>query len=131
MHSPFYYSQNNSTLDPTQSQMNAVHTIIFFFSVAPQHKSGLDFHMAKVSRSHTVTHTHTHTHINPKRFLCTNDQLDTQAATHTTHNKHNRRTSMPSTGFDPTVSGIKRQNTRALDRTTHLNRPVILYSISN
>jgi hypothetical protein len=129
MHSPCYHSQNNSTLDPIQSQMNAVHTIIFFFSVASQPKSGLGLHMAEVSRSHTVTHTHTHTH--SIRFLCTSVQSVSKAATHTTHNKHNRRTSMHSTGFDPAVAAVKWQNTRALDRTTYLNRTAILYNISN
>ena len=58
----FYHSQNKSTLDPIQSQMNAVHIITFFFSVAPQSKSGLGLHMAEVSRSYTVRYTHTHTH---------------------------------------------------------------------
>ena len=56
----FYHSQNNSTLDPIQSQMKAVHVIIFFFSVVPQSKSGLGLHMAEVSRSHTVRNIHTH-----------------------------------------------------------------------
>jgi len=112
MHSPFYHSQNNSTLDPIQSQMNAIHTIIFFFSVAPQPKSGLVLHMAEVSRSHTVRHTHTH----PIR-ICTNVQAVLEAASYTTHNKHNRRTSMLSTRFEPATPALKRLNTYDLDRT--------------
>ena len=34
----------------------------------------------------------------------------------TTHNTHNRQTSMPPVGFEPTISGGKRPQTYALDR---------------
>ena len=44
---------------------------------------------------HTLTHTHTHTQAHPVELLCTSDQLVAQSATHTTHYKHKRRTSMP------------------------------------
>jgi hypothetical protein len=48
------------------------------------------------------------------RLLWTSDQLVTEAATYTAYNKHKRRTSMPSAGFelaythtlDRTVTGI-------------------------
>jgi len=33
------------------------------------------------------THTHTHTHIHTVGLLCTSDQLVTEAATYTTHEK--------------------------------------------
>ena len=34
----------------------------------------------------------------------------------TTHNTHNRQTSMPSVGFEPTISSGERPQTYALDR---------------
>jgi hypothetical protein len=34
----------------------------------------------------------------------------------TTHNTHNRQTSMPSVGFEPTISAGERPQTYALDR---------------
>ena len=43
------------------------------------------------------------------------DQLVTQAATYPTHNKHNRRTYIPSTGFEATIPAIKRPQTYALE----------------
>jgi len=39
------------------------------------------------------------------------------AATYTTHNKHKRRTCMPSDGFVPSISSIKRVQYQALDCT--------------
>jgi hypothetical protein len=44
----------------------------------------------EVSRLHIIKHTH------PAGLLWTSDQFVAEAATYTTHNKHNRRTSMPS-----------------------------------
>ena len=35
----------------------------------------------------------------------------------TTHNTHNRQTSMPQVGFEPTISAGERPQTYALDRT--------------
>jgi len=40
--------------------------------------------------------------------LWTNDQLVAETATFTTHNKHKRRTSMPSAVFEPAIPAIKR-----------------------
>jgi hypothetical protein len=42
------------------------------------------------------------THTNPVGPLWTSDQLVAEASTYKTHNKHKRRTSMPSVGFEPT-----------------------------
>jgi hypothetical protein len=44
------------------------------------------------------------------------DQLVTQAATYTTHNKYKRRTSVPSAVFEPAIPAIKRLQTYTLDR---------------
>jgi hypothetical protein len=45
------------------------------------------------------------------------DQLVAEAATYTTHNKHKRRTYMPSEGFEPAIPAIERSQTNALDGT--------------
>jgi hypothetical protein len=51
-------------------------------------------------------------------LLRTSHQLVAEAATYTnTHNKHNRRKSIPSAEFEPAIPGIKRLHTYALDRT--------------
>jgi hypothetical protein len=39
------------------------------------------------------------------------DHLITEAATYTTHNKHNRQTSMPSAEFEPMIPEIKQPQT--------------------
>jgi hypothetical protein len=44
-------------------------------------------------------------------LLCTSNQSVTQAATYTTHNKHNRRITISSGGFEPTTPEIKRLQT--------------------
>jgi len=60
------------------------------------------------------TQLETHT---PSRILYTSDQLVAEAATYETHNKHQRRTSMPLAGFELAIRAIKRPNTYAVDRT--------------
>jgi hypothetical protein len=42
------------------------------------------------------------------------NQLVAEAATYTTHNKHKRRTSMPSEGFKPAIPAIEQPQTYAL-----------------
>jgi hypothetical protein len=46
------------------------------------------------------------------------DQHVAQTVTHTTHNKHDGRTSLPSAGFELEIPAIERSQTYALDRTT-------------
>jgi len=46
-----------------------------------------------------------------------NDQLVAEAATCTTHRKHNRPTFMPSPAFEPVIQATKRRQTYTLDRT--------------
>ena len=41
----------------------------------------------------------------------------------TTHNTHNRQTSMPPVGFEPTISAGERLQTYALDRAATGDRP--------
>ena len=59
------------------------------------------------------------------RFYITHSQRDSpergisssQRPLPTQHNKHKRRTPMPSAGLEPAIPSIARQQTRALDRT--------------
>ena len=69
---------------------------------------GLVIH--EVSRSHTKRHS-----------TVGRTPLDEWSASHrdlylTTHNTHNRETSMPPVGFEPTISAGERSQTYALDR---------------
>jgi hypothetical protein len=45
------------------------------------------------------------------------DQLVAEAATYTTHNKHKRRTFVPSVGFEHAIPANERSQTYALDGT--------------
>ena len=65
----------------------------------------------EVSSSHTDTQTH------PVGLLWASDQLVADAATYTTHNKHERRTSLLSAGLKPAIPAIERPQTYVLDRT--------------
>ena len=48
-----------------------------------------------------------------------------------THDTHNRQTSMPPAGFEPTISAGKRPQTYALDRTATGTSPYIGYTVQN
>ena len=62
----------------------------------------------EIYRSHTTRYTHKHTRLGR---LWTSDQLVAEAATYTTLNKRNRRTSMPSSGFEPAIPAIQKLQT--------------------
>ena len=81
--------------------------------MAQEPKLGSDNLTVEVS-SHTKLQTHTHTHT--VGLLCTSDQLVADAATYTTHNKHRRRTSTQSAGFEPAIPATKRLHNWVLDR---------------
>jgi len=49
-------------------------------------------------------------------LLWTSDQLVAEDLYLTTHNTHNRQTSMPPVGFEPTVPASERPQTHTLDR---------------
>jgi len=49
-------------------------------------------------------------------LLWTSDQLVAEKATYTTHNKHQRRTSIPLEGFESASPAMKRRKTYAFDR---------------
>jgi hypothetical protein len=76
---------------------------MILISVALQPKSGLGRLFVEVSRSYIDTHTH------PVGLLWTSDQLFAEAATYTTNNKHKRRTSMLSAGFEPAIPAVGRR----------------------
>jgi len=47
------------------------------------------------------------------------DQLVAEAATHTTHNKHQSRTAIPSAGYTASIPTIKQLQIYTLDRTAN------------
>jgi hypothetical protein len=63
------------------------------------------------------SHTIRHTRARAVGLLWTSDQLVTEAATYTSHNKHKKLTSMISAGFETAIPATERQQTYALDRT--------------
>jgi hypothetical protein len=83
-----------------------------------------------VSISLSLSHTHTHTHM--VGLLWTSDQLVAEADTHSTQN---RRTSMPSAGFEPAIPAIDRSQTHALKRAAtgigYAQHSVIYYHINS
>jgi hypothetical protein len=78
----------------------AVKTVIHFFPVAQDPSSGLNHLIVEVSRLHAVRDTQ------PIGLLYTSDQPVAEAATSTT--QHKRQKSLPSTGSEPAIPGIKR-----------------------
>jgi hypothetical protein len=86
-----------------------------FFSVPQRPKSGLAASsLMFVDHTQLDTHTHTHTHTG-------RTPLNERSARHRgryLHNnkKHKRRTITSSSGFEPAIPGVKRQQTHALDR---------------
>ena len=76
----------------------------FLVALRPNAGHGLFIH--EVARSHTTTH---HTPLDDGSARRRDLYL-------TTHNTHNRQTSMPPAGFEPTISAGERPQTYALDR---------------
>ena len=67
------------------------------------------------SRGFYITHNDTPQSVG---LLWTSDQLVAETSTCTTHNTHNRRTSMSPVGFEPTILAGERPQAYALDRAT-------------
>jgi len=84
--------------------------------VSQQHKSGLGRLIVEVSRSHTIGHTHklSHTQAHPVQLLWKCDQLVPEVATYATR-KAQRKTTMPSVGFQSTITAIERQQVYTSD----------------
>jgi len=77
---------------------------LFLFAVALRPNAGHGFLNLEVSRSHTMTH-HSRQDSSRRRDLYL-----------TTHNTHNRQTSMSPVGFKTTIPAGERLQTYALDR---------------
>jgi hypothetical protein len=74
----------------------------------------------KVSRSHTIKHTNT-----PLQ------EWTARHRGHYQHSKHKRRTSMPSSGFEPAIPAIERPQTHALAGTaTGIGQTVLAFNIT-
>ena len=63
-----------------------------------------------------INHRHLDIRTHPVGLLRSSDQLVTEAAIYTTHNKYNSRISMPLAGFEPAIPAMKRLQTYALKR---------------
>ena len=79
----------------------------YFWRNSPPLDFGLLIH--EVSRSHTTTH-HGRWDSSGRVISSSRDLYQT------THNTHNRQTSMPPLGLEPTISARERPQTYALDR---------------
>ena len=77
-----------------------------FLAQQPPVGQGLLIH--EVSRSHTTTH--------HRRLDSSGRVISLSHRTLTTHNIHNRQTSMPPAVFEPTIRASERSQTYALDR---------------
>ena len=101
-----------------------IYTSLFFFSVALRPNAGHGLLILEAS-DHTQ-----------RRITVGRTPLDEWTARRrdlylTTHNTHNRQTSMPPVGFKPTISASERPQTYALDRaagTCHFITIIIKYS---
>lgn len=69
-------------------------------TIVQHHSSGLGGLIVDVSRSHTQLDVH------PAGLVWTTDQLVADVTTYTIHNKHNRRTSVPSAEFEPAAGSL-------------------------
>jgi hypothetical protein len=86
--------------------------------VTQQLNSGLGRLIVEVSRPHTAS-----------RILLTSDQFVAETATYTAHNKHKRRTSMPSAIFKPSIPQIK-MTYIAFEECENINKKLALVSLS-
>ena len=85
---------------------------IFFYAAKAQFE-------ARMLHALRLWITHTHSIV----LLSKDDQLVAEAATYTTQNKHNRRISTPSAGFETEISIMERLKTYALDRRATTDGP--------
>ena len=65
------------------------------------------------------THTHTHTHIQVVELPQTRDRTVVETSNCTTHNTHNRQTSIPRARLKPAILSSERPQTCALDRAVN------------
>jgi hypothetical protein len=90
-------------------------SVVLFFSCGSRTHLGLRPPHCWGSRSHTDTHTQS------SRLVRTSNHIIAEAATCATHNKQNRRTSLPSAEFELAIPAVKQLQTYALNYTRYLN----------
>jgi len=83
---------------------------LFVFARQPPMGQGLLIHEVSTRRSHTKMH---HSRQEPSGQVIISSQ---RPLPDNTHNTHNRRTSMTSVGFEPTISANERPQTYTFDR---------------
>jgi len=93
---------------PSFSTDVAMHHI--FFSVALETSSHLGSIIVEAPQSHAQIRASNRTPLNEW-------SAHRRGRSYTTHNKHKRRTTMPSAGFEAAISVIKRPQNYALDHT--------------
>jgi hypothetical protein len=102
-----HLSSPNKAKDNTE-QLTACYRYIFVFAMARQPLGGLGL---LIVRGFTITLRHTTLGRTPL------DEWPARRRDHlTTHNTHNRQTSMPPAGFEPKIPVSERPQTHALDR---------------
>jgi len=79
-------------------------------SSAQQPNSGLGRLISEVSRSRIIRHTQ------PLEHFCTPDQLVRETPNYTTYDTHQQPKSMPSSGLEPAIPKIERNQTHNFDR---------------
>jgi len=83
-----------------------------FFFCGARARTGIRPPLFDVSRSHSIRQTHGRTHVNGWPTPLRGRNL------HKTQNRHERRMSLPSAGFEPAIPAVKRLKTYPFDRTT-------------
>ena len=115
-----YITASNSTFQSSviiQIKHTSIFVRYYFLHWHYSFSRGIDRLIVDISRSHTIRHTHASVAraVSP---LNKSDQLEADAANHTTQNKHKRRISMCSAGFEVTIAiiQVKQRQTYELDR---------------
>ena len=97
-----------------------------YFLVALRPNAGHGLLILEGYRSHTTTH---HSRYDTSGRMIGSSK---RSLPDNTHNNHNRHTSMPPTGFEPTISAGERPQTYALDRmATGTGGKHIIHSFSS
>jgi len=124
----YRYSLLNSQVEGSSyTRGGSLKSWLYFWCSVPDHIQLFYMRTGARARAHTHTYTHTHTHTHRRT------PLDEWSARHrdlylTIHNTHNRQTSMPPVGFEPTISADERPKTYALDRAATRENSIPLLS---
>ena len=107
-HTTETYVKDNNILSLSSTTMILTYINVhdsFFLARQPPVGQGL---LHEVSRSHKTTH--------QSRYDSSGRVISSSQRLLTTHDNHNRQTSTPPVGFEPTISAGERPQTYALDR---------------